>query len=189
MNTLFKIKAINYIIRDDSLIRYFLEGVYEFIYKKKNKYRKYKKKEDINDKFTIKIIDGKKYILSDIMKKTEKKKKLKLLKYKPPDKPNKNDKVAPFIDFLTNPNREYISHPKKRHFYNQKENFINLFDLMFSPHSVSDNKIITLKQNDISELIKYYSEVDKFESLLYYRFPNKKKQEINIDWNNIKFDI
>ena len=189
LNTLFKIKAINYIIRGDSLIRYFLEGVYEFIYKKKNKYRKYKTKRGINNKFTIEIINGKKYNLSDIMKKTEKKKKLKLLKYKPPDKPNKNDKVSLFIDILASPKRKYISHSKRKHFYNQKENYINLFDLMFSPGSVNDNKIITLKQNDISELIKYYSEIGKFESLLYYNFPNKKNVEINIDWNNIKFDF
>ena len=62
LNSLFKIKAINYIINDNSNINYFIQELYSIIYKIKNKSDKYiiSRKKNIKEYFNIKIEPGKK---------------------------------------------------------------------------------------------------------------------------------
>ena len=62
LNSLFKIKSINYIINDNSNINYFIQELYSIIYKQKNKSDKYiiRHKKNIKEYFNIKIETGKK---------------------------------------------------------------------------------------------------------------------------------
>ena len=61
LNELFKIKAINYIINGDSLINIFINEIYKFKSDEmKSRIGQFGKRGEIKDKFTIKIVEGKK---------------------------------------------------------------------------------------------------------------------------------
>ena len=69
LNSLFQIRAINYIIEGDSNLKIFLFDLYGILYKKRNKelIEKYEigKHLNIDNKFIIKIEKGKKYNYED----------------------------------------------------------------------------------------------------------------------------
>ena len=71
----------------------------------------------------------------------------------------------------------------------KEKKFINIYDLMYSVKKY-DNNILVLEKNDISEIMKAYSDKEIL-SLLYYNFPNKTTEEVieyleNIGFNYIK---
>ena len=63
LNELFKIKAINYIINDDSLIHIYIDEIYKL--KSDKRFYKNDKRDNLNDIFVIKIEKGKKISNSD----------------------------------------------------------------------------------------------------------------------------
>ena len=59
---------------------------------------------------------------------------------------------------------------------------------MFSIKGV-ENNIIILQQNDISNILKIYSNnAENFESYINHNFSDRKNENIFIDWKNIKFN-
>ena len=69
-----------------------------------------------------------------------------------------------------------------------KIELINIFELMFSIKSVSEN-LIVLKKNDISKILKHYSNnEDNFMQLINHRFSERKNENIIINWDNIVFN-
>ena len=69
-----------------------------------------------------------------------------------------------------------------------KIELINVFELMFSIKSVNDN-LIVLKKNDISKILKNYSNnEDNFMQLINHRFSERKNENIMINWENITFN-
>ena len=88
-------------------------------------------------------------------------------------------------------NRKSKTHKGKRYYKQGKNenNFINLFDLIFSIKNYNNN-IIVLEKNDISEIINKYEE-KTFISLLNYNFPMKTKVELlslleKLDFKHLK---
>ena len=244
LNSLFQIKAINYIINGDSFFHIFLRELYNTIYKKNNKHVLLKK-NNINAKFKFQLINGKKYNENDSIKIQNKNslnsetsslrsstKKNKKIKYKlktvntNEDKQNnkifysiislnqfkrKNVPNSSFVGYIpgsqfslgqsvekysnnifnnrinirSKPSDELLNykknkdHPEKRHYKKYKSNkqkFINVFDLIYTIKNCHDG-IIELEKNDISEILKLYSEPNTFMSLINYKF-SKKNEEI-----------
>lgn len=70
LNELFKIKAINYIINDDSLIHIYIDEIYKL--KSDKKFYQNEKRENLNDTFVIKVEKGKKISNNDFKKLKEK---------------------------------------------------------------------------------------------------------------------
>ena len=221
LNSLFQIKAINYIINDNSNFSIFIFELYNALLKKreKNKIEFKEKEEHIKEKFSIKIEKGKKYTKNDFdilqKKKAEKSKKIKEIKdiKKRPLKHNErvqyklgkydtdvqyNDNFFPFEsiyyykgkklknqEFITF--HDYIVYYKgKKHNFNHTNNFINVYDLIFTVKKIDKNNIITLEQNDISEILVHYSDKDMFNSLLNQNFSSKTDEELEIDITPIK---
>ena len=52
--------------------------------------------------------------------------------------------------------------------------------------NIDKNNIITLEQNDISEILANYSDREIFNSLLNQNFSYKTDEELNIDITSIK---
>ena len=86
--------------------------------------------------------------------------------------------------------QEFIEkYRKNRTFHKYKNtisNFINVYNLIFTVKNVDNNNIITLEKNDISEILKPYSEKEIFYSLLNQNFSYKSQDEENIDITPIK---
>ena len=91
-------------------------------------------------------------------------------------------------DFQNLKFREDRKHPEKKHFKqnNNKSKYINVFDLIFTVKNIN-NKNIILAKNDISEIIKAYSDEKTFMALLNYSFPIKTKEEVNLELEKIQF--
>jgi len=68
---------------------------------------------------------------------------------------------------------------------NDREKFINVFDLIFTIKSISKNEIIVC-QNDISNILDEYNEPNIFISLIYYHFHNKKQNELQLNMEIIE---
>ena len=76
------------------------------------------------------------------------------------------------------PDLEFPKYSKNKHL-SEKKHFIfkdyflsmNIFDLIFSVKSVRDD-IIYLEQNDISNILKHFSEKEDFIALLNYKLEN-----------------
>ena len=85
--------------------------------------------------------------------------------------------------------REDKKIPEKKHFKQgkKKSKYINVFDLIFTVKNINNNNI-SLSKNDISEIIKAYSEEKTFMSLLNYSFPVKTKEEVNLELERMKFN-
>ena len=229
LNSLFQIKAINYIINDNSNFSLFIFELYKALLKKKEKnFIEFEKNEEsIEEKFIIKIVKGKKYTKDDfdILKKKkdeiekeknekekEKEKKeikkrqlnhnekvqYKLCKYDTDDQYNnnyfpfksiyynkgeklKNQEYKTFDDYIIN-----FKGKKKKYNYVNKNNFINVYDLIFTVKNIDKNNIITLEQNDISEILANYSDKETFNSLLNQNFSYKTDEELNVDITPIK---
>ena len=239
LNSIFKIKAINYIINDNSNINYFIQELYSIIYKKKNKSDKYiiSRKKNIKEYFNIKVEPGKKFDeknAKEILTKVElnKNNKNNLNNNNFRNFVNQNSKfyysivcLNPFkrktvpLDFAGNiplktlrfgtTNGKDLSYAfenntiikdknilftetdknkKKSKKKKNDYNIINVFELMFSIKGV-ENNIIILQQNDISNILKIYSNnAENFESYINHNFSDRKNENIFIDWKNIKFN-
>ena len=229
LNSLFQIKAINYIINDNSNFSLFIFELYKALLKKKEKnFIEFEKNEEsIEEKFIIKIVKGKKYTKDDFdilkkkkdekekeknekekekVKKEIKKRQLnhnekvqyKLCKYDTDDQYNnnyfpfksiyynkgeklKNQEYKTFDDYIIN-----FKGKKKKYNYANKNNFINVYDLIFTVKNIDKNNIITLEQNDISEILANYSDKETFNSLLNQNFSYKTDEELNVDITPIK---
>ena len=85
--------------------------------------------------------------------------------------------------------REDKKHPEKKHFKQgkKKSKYINVFDLIFTVKNINNNNII-LEKNDISEIIRAYSDEKTFMALLNYNFPIKTKEEVNLELEKIHFN-
>ena len=73
----------------------------------------------------------------------------------------------------------------KKHKKPNFEVFVNVFDLIYTVKSIKTNEIMLYK-NDISSILDQYSEPSMFMSLLNYRFPQKRDEDINYDFEIIK---
>ena len=86
--------------------------------------------------------------------------------------------------------QEFIEKYRKNrtfHKYNNTiSNFINVYNLIFTVKNIDNNNIITLEKNDISEILKPYSEKEIFYSLLKQHFSCESQDEENIDIAPIK---
>ena len=221
LNSLFQIKAINYIINDNSKFGLFILELYKgLIQKKKKTVVDYSNKdENIGEKFSIKIVKGKKYTKDDFetlkknkeenMKKNNEIKDIKTKQLKHNEKIQYklckfdtdlkyddnffplesiyylNGKKLKYKEFKTFD--DYIIHYKgKKHNFIYINNFINVYDLIFTVKNIDENNIITLEQNDISEILVHYSDKDIFNSLLNQNFSFKTDEEFDIDISPIR---
>ena len=205
LNSLFQIKAINYIINGDSYFVNFISELYKSVYKKVIKrYRDYKNID--YKKFRIKINVGKIYTLDDylIMKQdieAEEEKQEKNNK----DNPNKNklkskervqyklckydtdveydSNYFPFKSNFQLNGKEYKhqefkdKYKRKKFKFSETNSFINVYDLIFKVKYIDKNNIIYLEKNDITDLLKPYSEENLFLSLLNSKFKYKAKED------------
>ena len=234
LNSLFQIKAINYIINDNSYFSNFIIGLYFSLFK--NIYQKnyenidcesFKEKINIDEKFDIKITEGKKYSKKDfdILKKKQEE-KIKKISEEIKNK-NKNDDIRALksnekiqyklckydTDFKYDRNyfpfksiyclngkeikpqgfnnynyNNYINNNiQKKHNFSRINNFINVYDLIFTVKNIDKNNVITIEKNDISVILEPYSEKEIFNSLLNESFSYKTEEETNIDITPIKF--
>lgn len=240
LNFLFKRRAINYIINDNSNINYFIQELFSIIYNKKNKTKKLivRRKKNIEYHFNIKIEFGNKFDL-DFAKKILKRKNIyknnfiehnlsksfvknkskiyySIICFNPFKRkliPSTNYKgFVPFRKLSSGTNMENVlshafynytiikdknlllngidkSKNGKHKNENKKENeLINVFELMFSIKSVSDN-LIVLKKNDISKILKIYSNNENsFMKLINHRFSERENENVLINWDNITFN-
>ena len=66
--------------------------------------------------------------------------------------------------------------------------FVNIFELMFSVKGVENNNII-LQKNDVSKILKNYGDDDEnFMRFIEHNFSERKNENVFIDWKNIKFN-
>ena len=73
----------------------------------------------------------------------------------------------------------------KKHKELNIESFVNVFDLIYTVKSIGKKEIILCK-NDISSILDQYSEPSKFISLLNHTFPQKRDEDVKIDFEMIK---
>ena len=206
LNSLFQIKAINYIINDNSYFFNFICELYKALYYYKKE--KISEKEDIEETFTIKINKGKKFTHNDFnllkIKREEEIKKIsekKINKNKPTIKELEHSQKVQYklCKYDTDFDIKYkfpfssiyrlngkIYKPQKidiYKFFGKKTNFfrinkfINVYDLIFTIRSIDKNNLITIEKNDISEILKPYSEKNMFKSLLNQSFSFKNTEE------------
>ena len=172
---------------------------------------------NIDEKFNIKIEEGKKYTESDFVAlKKKQDEKLKKISEKKEDKISHERELKHqqkvqyklckfdtdikydnnYFPFKSNYylNGKEIKHKKsnrnntyiidiisKKLNFKRINNFINVYDLIFVIKSIDKNNIITLKKNDISEILKHYSEKEMFKSLLNENFSFKNEEDVDID--------
>ena len=91
----------------------------------------------------------------------------------------KNQELITFHDYI-------VYYKGKKHNFNHTNNFINVYDLIFTVKNIDKNNIITLEQNDISEILIHYSDKDMFNALLNQNFSFKTDEELDIDITPIK---
>ena len=74
--------------------------------------------------------------------------------------------------------------------YKERNNikYINVFDYIFIIKSVDNEKIIKVVQNDISEIIKAFSDEDSFISMLNKNGYIEKKYDLNYDLDDIEIN-
>ena len=206
LNSLFQIKAINYLIKNNSNFSLFIYDLFESLY---NKVKKRKLDINLEDyKFKIKFENGKKYTQDDffLFKRNIKENQEDIEEeYKPNKKQLKHNKKIEYKLFKYDTDVEYNSNyfqfksnylyyyylntneiiPKKfNNIDKTKEinfpkinDFINVYDLIFTVKNIDKNNIINIEQNDISEILKPYSEKEKFNSLLKQNFSCKIDEE------------
>ena len=238
LDALFKIKAVNYIINGNSNVNYFIQELYSISYDKVNKSNKIitKRKKNIEEFFTIKIENGKKFDINEAKKLLTKdnldftnnkyaKKDLgknftknnskifysivSLNRFKRKDVPDLTYKgTIPFSQYRTGKTLErnilnafynFTRAKDKTTFFweiekknkkskssNKGENdFVNVFELMFSIKSLNNN-VIVLQKNDISKILKEYSKNENtFKQLIEHSFNERKKENVLIDWSKI----
>ena len=221
LNSLFQIKAINYILNDNSNFVLFILELYNTLIKKriKAKIEFIKNEKNIEEKFSIKIEKGKKYTKYDfdILKKKKEGYMKKIIEIKDIRKKQlkHNEKVQyklyqydtdieydnnffPFESIyyfnekiLKHQNfdifNDIINYKGKKHNYTFTNNFINVYDLIFTVKNIDKNNIIILEQNDIENILKNYSDKEMFNSLLNQNFSFKTKEELIIDITPIEF--
>ena len=195
LNSLFQIKAINYIINDNSKFGLFILELYKgLIQKKKKTVVDYSNKdENIEEKFSIN--NEIKDIKTKQLKHNEKI-QYKLCKFDTDLKYDDNffplesiyylnGKKLKYKEFKTFD--DYIIHYKgKKHNFIYINNFINVYDLIFTVKNIDENNIITLEQNDISEILAHYSDKDTFNSLLNQNFSFKTDEELDLNITPIR---
>ena len=220
LNSLFQIKAFNYIINNNSKFVLFILELYKTLYEKKKKLNyEFNINENIKEKFEIKIEKGEKYTKNDFdilkKKKEENIKKIKEIKdskksqLKHKEKVQYklckydtdieyNDNIFPFeASYYYNgkqlKNQEIIKFnihnngkKRKKHYLPSTNDFINIYDLIFTVKNIDESNIITLEQNDISEILENYSDKETFNSLLNQNFSIKTEEELKIDTTSIK---
>ena len=221
LNSLFQIRAINYIINDNSSFAIFIHKLfllYNKAYIEKNENDKFL--EIINNEggFTVIIKKGKTFTKDDfnnLKKKVEEKNKKimnekSIKKDKCVEKELKHNQKVQYklCKYDTDVIYDYTFIPFKPVYYlNGKEmkhqernevdrgvarqkdnynNFINVYDLMFSVKNVDNNNIIVLEKNDINEILEHYSNEETFYSLLNQNFSYKTQDEENIYITQIK---
>ena len=71
-------------------------------------------------------------------------------------------------------------------FYKENSDFVNAFELMFSVKGV-ENNVIILQRNDVSKILKNYSnDEESFSRFLNHNFNERKNENVFIDWKNIE---
>ena len=76
----------------------------------------------------------------------------------------------------------------KKKINKKKKEYINIFELMYSVKSVENNSII-LEKNDVSKILKNYSDNDDgFYDFIGHSFSERKNEKVFIDWDKIKFN-
>ena len=215
LNSLFQIRAINYIINGNSsfvLFIYKLFSLYEKAYFEKTGNEKFIKKIKNEEAFYIKIKEGKKYTKEDfnnlkkkLEEKLEEEKAKKEKEIKPLIKELKHTEKVQYklCKFDTDVKYDVIFFPFKSVYYlsgkeykHQEFNkidkgipihkktinkFINIYNLIFTVKNIDNNNIITLEKNDISEILKPYSDKEMFYSLLNQSFSYINEDEENLD--------
>ena len=74
--------------------------------------------------------------------------------------------------------------------YKERNNikYINVFEYIFTIKNVDNEKIIKVAQNDISEIIKSFSDEDSFISMLNKNGYIEKKYDLNYDLDDIEIN-
>jgi hypothetical protein len=76
----------------------------------------------------------------------------------------------------------------KKKINKKKKEYINVFELMYSVKSV-ENNVIILEKNDVSKILKNYSDNDDgFYDFIGHSFSERKNEKVFIDWDKIKFN-
>ena len=211
LNSLFQIKAINYIINGDSYFVNFISELYKSVYKKVIK--RYSDYKNINyKKFIIKINSGKiytpndYYIMKEDIEKEEEKQEKDIRDNSNKNKLKSKEKVQyklgkydtdveydnnyfPFKSNLKLNGKEYNDqefkdfYKRKKYEFFEDNYFINVYDLIFKVKNVDKDNIIYLEKNDITEILKPYSDEKIFISLLNseFRYKAKEDEEESID--------
>ena len=162
-----------------------------------------------NKKFKIKIEKGKNYsnedfyILQKNLEPIEEKKEKE-------HKDKSNNKSLKYNEKVSNKLGKYVKYDnnyylfKSNYYLNEEEykplkiksnyarkkykilednNFINVYDLIFTIKAIDKNNTKLIEKNDISEILKPYSKEETFNSLLnkhfYYKVNEEEKDKIN----------
>ena len=73
-------------------------------------------------------------------------------------------------------------------YFNENNDFVNAFELMFSVKGVENNDIV-LQKNDVSKILKKYSnDEESFRRFVNHNFNKRKNENVFIDWKNIKLN-
>ena len=76
----------------------------------------------------------------------------------------------------------------KKNINKKKKEYINIFELMYSVKSV-ENNVIILEKNDVSKILKNYSDNDDgLYDFIGHSFSERKNEKVFIDWDKIKFN-
>ena len=77
---------------------------------------------------------------------------------------------------------------KGKKFYKENNVFVNAFELMFSVKGV-ENNVIILQKNDVSKILKNYSnDEESFTRFINHNFNERKNENVFIDWKNIEIN-
>ena len=197
LNSLFQIRAINYIINNNSYFFNFINELYKALYY----YNMHDILEsgDIKESFTIKIMEGKKLTqdhFNILHKKLEEKNKKVSEKKDNKNKPTTKELITnifPFSSTYRLNGKIYkpqifniYKHFRKKTSFTRTNKFINVYDLIFTIKLIDSNNIITMEKNDICEILKPYSEGNIFNSLLNQNFSFKTEEETNVDMTPIQ---
>ena len=73
-------------------------------------------------------------------------------------------------------------------YFNENNDFVNAFELMFSVKGVENNDII-LQKNYVGKILKNYSNDDEsFKRFANHNFNKRKNENVFLDWKNINLN-
>ena len=77
---------------------------------------------------------------------------------------------------------------KGKKLYKENTDFVNAFETMFSVKGV-ENNVIILQKNDVSKILKNYSnDEESFMRFINHNFNERKNENVFIDWKNININ-